>query len=48
MDRRKARRIRARVMPIRYQATIPKYIEARSEFGHGEPTTEARSLTLYL
>jgi hypothetical protein len=48
MDRTKARRIRARVMAIRYQATIPKYIEARSEFGPWTPLTAVRSTTLYL
>ena len=48
MDRTKARRIRARVMAIRYQATIPKYIEARSEFGPWTPLTVARSTTLNL
>jgi hypothetical protein len=48
MDRTKARRIRARVMAIRYQATIPNQIESWSKFGHGDPLTEAPSNTLYL
>jgi hypothetical protein len=48
MDRTKARRIRARVMAIRYQATIPKYIEARSEFGPWTPLTAVPSTTLNL